>query len=248
MAHARRTSSGGSSARCARAGRRRPTRRGSERLLLPGEHDLWRRMSGADRRHAVGVARRVERALGHEATRPVLAAALLHDVGKIESGLGTYGRVVATLSARSPAPTWPPRGGGSEGFARRVGLYLQHDRLGGDLLELAGSDPLTVAWAREHHRPDDRVDRRRRDRRRPSRPPTTTELTELAPASRRSCLRECAGRLAALPARSGSTVRLAQADGLLGPVEGGGGDGAGLVGALGEELGDGRRGRRPARA
>jgi hypothetical protein len=121
--------------------------------LLPGELTLWRRMSGPDRRHAVGVAERVERALGHEATRPVLAAALLHDVGKIESGLRTYGRVVATLSAKvagaEMASTWRKQ----RGYARRVGLYLQHDEIGGDLLELAGSDPLTVAWTREHHRP-----------------------------------------------------------------------------------------------
>lgn len=122
-------------------------------LLQPREHDLWRRMSGPDRRHAVGVARRVERALGIEATRPVLAAALLHDVGKIEAGLGTYGRVIATLSAKAAgaetASTWRKQ----RGFARKVGLYLHHDRLGGDLLELAGSDPLTVAWTREHHQP-----------------------------------------------------------------------------------------------
>ena len=123
-------------------------------LLLPAEHDLWRRMSGADRRHAVGVARRVERALGIEATRPVLAAALLHDVGKIESGLGTYGRVVATLSARVAGADMAAVWRRQRGFSRRVGLYLQHDRLGGDLLELAGSDPLTSTWAREHHWPD----------------------------------------------------------------------------------------------
>jgi hypothetical protein len=122
--------------------------------LLPGELTLWRRMSGADRRHAVGVAERVERALGNEATRPVLAAALLHDVGKVESGLGTYGRVVATLSAkaagRDMASTWRKQ----RGYARKVGLYLQHDQIGADLLELAGSDPLTVTWAREHHLPE----------------------------------------------------------------------------------------------
>jgi hypothetical protein len=35
-----------------------------------------------------------------------------------------------------------------------VGLYLQHPRLGGDMLALAGSDPLTVAWTREHHLPE----------------------------------------------------------------------------------------------
>jgi hypothetical protein len=122
--------------------------------LLPGELELWRRMSGPDRRHAVGVAERVERALGNEATRPVIAAALLHDVGKVESGLRTYGRVVATLSAKVAGPemalTWRKQ----RGYARKVGLYLQHDQIGGDLLELAGSDPLTVDWTRQHHRPE----------------------------------------------------------------------------------------------
>ncbi|MGH9273738.1 MAG: hypothetical protein ACRDZU_03735 [Acidimicrobiales bacterium] len=126
-----------------------------DQQLLPGEAELWRRMSGPDRRHAAGVARDVERSLGHEASRPVLAAALLHDVGKLESGLRTYGRVIATLSAKvagtDMAHTWRRQ----RGFPRRVGLYLLHPALGADLLELAGSDPLTVAWAREHHLPED---------------------------------------------------------------------------------------------
>jgi hypothetical protein len=62
-----------------------PRRRDAEwvrSVLADGELRLWDRMSRADRRHAAGVARRVERALGHEATRKVLAAALLHHVGK----------------------------------------------------------------------------------------------------------------------------------------------------------------------
>lgn len=123
--------------------------------LLPAEQALWARMSNPDRRHAAGVARDVERSLGNEATRPVLAAALLHDVGKIESGLRTYGRVVATLCGmvvgREQAKMWMR----SRGFTRRVGMYLLHPDLGGDLLGMAGSDPLTEAWAREHHRPPD---------------------------------------------------------------------------------------------
>ena len=45
--------------------------------LLDAEIELWRRMSSQDRRHSVGVARRVEEHLGEKATRPVLAAALL---------------------------------------------------------------------------------------------------------------------------------------------------------------------------
>ena len=123
--------------------------------LLPAEAALWARMRNPDRRHAVGVARDVQRALGHEATRPVLAAALLHDIGKIESGLRTYGRVIATLCGlivgREQAKVWTR----SRGFTRRVGLYLTHPDLGGDLLGMAGSDPLTEAWTREHHRPAD---------------------------------------------------------------------------------------------
>lgn len=121
--------------------------------LLPAERQLWDRMSGPDRRHAAGVAREVERSLGHDATRPVLAAALLHDVGKVESGLRTYGRVIATLSAKVAGPQMAPAWRNQRGYVRKVGLYLLHANLGGDLLEMAGSDPLTVAWAREHHRP-----------------------------------------------------------------------------------------------
>jgi len=125
-------------------------------MLADGELELWRRMSGPDRRHAHGVAREVQRALGDEATHPVLAAALLHDVGKLDAGLRTYGRVVATLSAAAAghemAQAWATR----SGFTRRVGLYVLHPSIGGDMLQLAGSDPLTVAWAREHHLPEER--------------------------------------------------------------------------------------------
>ncbi|WP_426572899.1 HD domain-containing protein [Aquihabitans sp. McL0605] len=121
--------------------------------LLPSELEIWDKMSAQDRRHAAGVARRVERALGDEATRPVIAAALLHDCGKSVAHLGTTGRVIATLSAkvagRDMATAWSE----TRGFTRRVGLYLEHPRLGADLLGLAGSAPLTVAWAAEHHLP-----------------------------------------------------------------------------------------------
>ncbi len=115
--------------------------------LLPAERALWEAMPGPDRRHSAKVARRVEVALGDGATRPVLAAALLHDVGKATSGLRTPGRVVATLTAgvvgRERVIEWDSA----------IGRYLRHDVDGARLLEVAGSDPLTIAWAREHHRP-----------------------------------------------------------------------------------------------
>jgi hypothetical protein len=132
-----------------------PEREWAESQLTDAERDLWRQLSGPDRRHSAAVARRVERALGAEATRPVLAAALLHDVGKLDARLRTYGRVTATLAGKvvgrdeATVRAWCRAGG----FTRRVGLYLRHPQIGGDRLALAGSDALTVAWAREHHLP-----------------------------------------------------------------------------------------------
>ncbi len=124
--------------------------------LLPAEYDLWASSSAADRRHSHGVAVDVLELLGGEAPREVLAAALLHDIGKTVSGLGTYFRVAATLSAavagRETAELWVK----GSGVTRRIGLYLKHPELGADLLELAGSDPLTIAWTREHHLPKER--------------------------------------------------------------------------------------------
>jgi hypothetical protein len=128
----------------------------AEAQLLEGELDIWRRMTKVDRRHAAGVARRTEALLGDEAIRPVLAAALLHDCGKTVSGLGTYGRVIATISAKLAGHDMAAAWAETRGFTRRVGLYVDHPRLGADLLGLAGSAPLTVAWAAEHHLPADR--------------------------------------------------------------------------------------------
>ena len=119
-------------------------------LLLDGEGELWRRMSGFDRRHAVGVARRVAADLGPEATRPVLAAALLHDVGKVDSGLGPIRRALATVWSWLLGHRRASAGTG------RMARYLRHDQIGADLLTTAGADPLTVTWTREHHLPESR--------------------------------------------------------------------------------------------
>ena len=129
--------------------------------LLPGERELWRRMSGPDRRHAAGVARDTAVLLGAGAGgggREVMASALLHDVGKVESGLGTFARVGVTVAAialgRERLVTGPDRSSGQPRWRRRVSDYLTHDRIGASLLEEAGSHPMTVAWAREHHLPE----------------------------------------------------------------------------------------------
>lgn len=127
--------------------------------LSSGERALFARMSAPDRRHAIGVAKEAHRlaaAIDVPVPAPFSAAALLHDVGKVESRLGTFSRVVATLLGvllgRRRVVAWagtPTTGR----WRRRIGDYLVHDRIGADLLAGAGSDELVVTWAREHHLP-----------------------------------------------------------------------------------------------
>ena len=107
------------------------------RVLEPGEFGLWGRMSPADRRHSVAVARRID------GPPDMVAAALLHDVGKVEANLGTFARVLATIIG-------PGRAKG------RMALYLRHDIIGEGLLREAGARPLVVTWAAEHHLPPER--------------------------------------------------------------------------------------------
>jgi hypothetical protein len=125
------------------------------------EAELWRRMSGPDRRHGVAVARRAASLLGAaEADRAFLTAALFHDVGKVEAAFGTLARAGVTLAAiifgRERVIAWagpPTQPDQRRSLRARAGLYLAHDRVGAQLLETAGGEPLAIAWAREHHTP-----------------------------------------------------------------------------------------------
>ncbi|HEY6553053.1 MAG TPA: hypothetical protein VI669_06840, partial [Vicinamibacteria bacterium] len=69
-------------------------------VLEPAELALWRRLSPHDQYHSVEVARGVERRLSgteYAGDGRWLAAALLHDVGKILADLSLPERIVATL-------------------------------------------------------------------------------------------------------------------------------------------------------
>ena len=132
-------------------------------LLSEGEQRLFAKMSTADRAHSIQVARAVEANLDRVGLHPgdadarwILTAALTHDVGKTVAGLGTYGRVMATLSAAAGGSDMGPHWAEKRGMTRRIGLYLQYPKLGADLLAMAGSDHRVVAWAAEHHEPEER--------------------------------------------------------------------------------------------
>jgi hypothetical protein len=103
----------------------------AESFLLESEAQLWRRFDPPDRRHAIAVARRF--ASKATWTRDEMAGALLHDIGKLDSGLGTAARVVATVVG--------PR---TERFRR----YHDHEQIGADMLIAAGSSSVTIELVR----------------------------------------------------------------------------------------------------
>jgi hypothetical protein len=97
-------------------------------FLLPSERTLWHLMPNPDRRHSILVARRFES--DDHRDRDAMAAALLHDVGKSKCGLGTFGRVAATIVG--------PR-------TEKFRLYHDHEQIGADMLREAGSSDVTIA-------------------------------------------------------------------------------------------------------
>lgn len=125
-------------------------------VLRPEELDLWSRLSLADRRESVAVARRTETALRgtkYAGDPRWLAAALLHDVGKLDARFGPLRRTVATalaaLFGTRTVEGWVDK----SGFVRRCALYTFHDQLGGDRVRIAGGRAEVALWAEAHHRP-----------------------------------------------------------------------------------------------
>jgi hypothetical protein len=101
-------------------------------FMSPAEVELWGRLSNVDQRHSIEVARRFQ-ANRPGASADEMAAACLHDVGKLDAGLGTFGRVIATIVG--------PRG---DRFRR----YHDHEEIGARWLEERGSSAATVALIR----------------------------------------------------------------------------------------------------
>ena len=124
-----------------------------ESVLAPEELALWIRQPGHDQRHSAEVARRVEAALAggpHAGDPRWPACALLHDIGKLASGLGIPGRVLATVVGRATGGAvadWEEH----QGLRRRIALYLRHPEFGADMIRMAGGRSEVVHWAGAHH-------------------------------------------------------------------------------------------------
>ncbi len=124
-------------------------------MLQPQEQLLWGKLSAHDMVESLGVAHRAAAQIDANDSEygDVIAAALLHDVGKLDAHFGTYGRVAATLAGALAGHEMAESWRHSSGRTRRVGLYLQHAELGADRIAIAGGRTAAVEWARAHHDP-----------------------------------------------------------------------------------------------
>lgn len=120
--------------------------------LNPEELVLFRLMSTSDQRHAYRVFKLLQ-ASGHS-DADLLAAALLHDVGKIRADLSAWDRTVAVLGETfipQKAKAWGE--GGAGGWRRTFVVREQHAGWGAALAGDAGSREGVIDLILRHQDP-----------------------------------------------------------------------------------------------
>jgi hypothetical protein len=119
------------------------------RAVLPGDlFDLFERMPPEDQRHGLAVlALLVGRG---ETDPPLLQAALLHDLGKAEAGVGLPHRVGRVLLRRRARPLWRWLSGWPTGWRRPFWAIAHHPARGAVWVETAGGGPDLAALIRYH--------------------------------------------------------------------------------------------------
>jgi putative nucleotidyltransferase with HDIG domain len=119
-------------------------------FLPPGLRFLFNSMRRAERAHSLAVLRALLR-VGH--TDPdLLAAALLHDVGKTRAPLQLFDRVLVVLTQHlvpASASAWSI--GEPSGWNRPWVVAARHADWGAEMIAQAGGSPRLEAIIRRHH-------------------------------------------------------------------------------------------------
>ncbi|MDY7077957.1 MAG: hypothetical protein SXV54_13660 [Chloroflexota bacterium] len=119
-------------------------------ILTPASLALFRSMSIQDQRHGLDVCATLQQT---DYTHPdLLAAALLHDVGKAAARIPAWQRAVIVLLHRF-APRLLARlsqGDLPKGWRRFFVVYARHPEVGAHWAQEAGCSPLTVSLIRRH--------------------------------------------------------------------------------------------------
>jgi hypothetical protein len=138
---------GGLTARVSEADRREADE------VLPAAARAWFRSLPRDAQwHGLNVMHDLRRA-GCD-RREVLAAALLHDAGKIEAANGPLPRALMVL-ARKFAPDWLARRSRldwrlARGLNRVAAVAVQHPQIAAERAAQCGCDPITIDLIRRH--------------------------------------------------------------------------------------------------
>ena len=126
--------------------------READEWLAPGAQGLFRQMSVPDQRHSLNVMHTLRRAGHTEAD--LLAAALLHDVGKSAAKIYAWHRAIIVLGKRfAPGRLAWLTHGEPRGWRRPFVIHRQHMEIGAQWAAQAGCSALTVSLIRRHQEP-----------------------------------------------------------------------------------------------
>ena len=120
--------------------------------LTPPQVELFLRMPRCDQRHGLDVFYALRRKQHHD--HDLLAAALLHDVGKSGGRLRLWHRVLIVLIRAIRAPLLDRLALDEPGSWRYpFFVHQHHPELGAELAQAAGCSPITVELIRRHQGP-----------------------------------------------------------------------------------------------